>query len=77
MIASFRRAIDTAVADTRVVGIVVTGAGRAFSAGLDVADLARAASTGTSRGGSGAPDPCPIRTSCPRCSRTCCGCPSR
>ena len=59
MIASFRRAIDTAVADTRVVGIVVTGAGRAFSAGLDVADLARAASTGTSRGGRDAPDPVP------------------
>jgi enoyl-CoA hydratase/carnithine racemase len=53
MIAAFRRAIDEAVADTRVVGVVVTGAGRAFSAGLDMVDLSRATSGGS--GGAGAP----------------------
>jgi enoyl-CoA hydratase/carnithine racemase len=31
-----RRAIDAAAADPRVVGIVITGNGRAFSAGLDL-----------------------------------------
>ena len=46
MIAAFRHAVDAAVADTRVVGIVVTGAGRAFSAGLDMVDLSRAAAGG-------------------------------
>lgn len=35
-----RHAIDTAAADARVVGIVVTGNGRAFSAGLDADVLA-------------------------------------
>ncbi len=54
MIAAFRRAVDEAVADTRVVGIVVTGAGRAFSAGLDMVDLARSATDGLSRS---EPDP--------------------
>lgn len=49
MIAAFRRAVDAAVADTRVVGIVVTGAGRAFSAGLDMVDLARSAAEGVER----------------------------
>lgn len=54
MIAAVRRAIDAAVADTRVVGIVVTGTGRAFSAGLDMADLARSAGGEVVRS---APDP--------------------
>lgn len=35
-----RAAVDTCVADPRVVGIVLTGDGRAFSAGLDSATLA-------------------------------------
>ena len=35
-----RRAIDSAVADKRVVGIVITGAGRGFSSGLDAQVLA-------------------------------------
>ena len=43
MIAEIRAAADTAAADERVVGIIVTGAGRAFSAGLDTGDLARSA----------------------------------
>ena len=44
MIAEIRAAIDSAAADARVVGIVVTGTGRAFSAGLDTGDLARSVS---------------------------------
>ncbi len=35
MLAEIRRAIDEATADPRVVGIVITGAGRGFCAGLD------------------------------------------
>lgn len=35
-----RRAVEAAVDDARVVGIVITGNGRAFSAGLDLAVLA-------------------------------------
>ena len=35
-----RAAVDAAVADPRVVGIVITGTGRGFSAGLDSATLA-------------------------------------
>lgn len=34
-LAEVQRAVDAAVADRRVVGIVITGEGRAFSAGLD------------------------------------------
>ncbi|HYL60370.1 MAG TPA: enoyl-CoA hydratase-related protein, partial [Candidatus Acidoferrales bacterium] len=44
MIAEIRAAADRAADDERVVGIVVTGTGRAFSAGLDTGDLARSAS---------------------------------
>ncbi len=43
MIGEFLRAIAAAVDDQRVVGIVVTGAGRAFCAGLDMAQLAKSA----------------------------------
>jgi len=39
-----RRAVDAAAADARVVGIVITGAGRGFSAGLDAAVLAEVTS---------------------------------
>ena len=35
-----RAAIDACAADTRVVGIVITGNGRGFCAGLDAATLA-------------------------------------
>ena len=34
-LAELRRAIDAAAADRRVVGIVITGNGRGFCAGLD------------------------------------------
>ena len=43
MLSELRSAIDDAVADERVVGIVITGAGRGFCAGLDLGDLARTA----------------------------------
>ncbi len=35
MLAAFREAVDAAARDPRVVGIVVTGAGRGFCSGLD------------------------------------------
>lgn len=41
MIAEIRRVVDQAVGDPAVTGVVVTGTGRAFSAGLDMDDLAR------------------------------------
>jgi enoyl-CoA hydratase/carnithine racemase len=41
MIADIRSVVDQAVADPAVTGVVITGAGRAFSAGLDMGDLAR------------------------------------
>lgn len=44
MIAEIRDAVERAGADESAVGIVVTGTGRAFSAGLDTTDLARSAS---------------------------------
>ena len=44
----FRQAVDAAAADPNVVGIVVTGTGRAFSAGLDTDALAAIAETGAS-----------------------------
>ncbi|MHB8381786.1 MAG: enoyl-CoA hydratase-related protein [Candidatus Binataceae bacterium] len=44
MVTEIRAAADLAAADEHVVGIVVTGAGRAFCAGLDTGDLARSAS---------------------------------
>src|SRR5262245_39806809 len=51
MIADFRRAVDAAIREDRVFGIVVTGAGRAFSAGLDMDDLGRSASVGAPSAG--------------------------
>ncbi|MEQ8484348.1 MAG: enoyl-CoA hydratase-related protein [Pseudomonadales bacterium] len=39
-LAEIRAAVDRAVADRRVVGIVISGRGRAFSAGLDLEVLA-------------------------------------
>jgi enoyl-CoA hydratase/carnithine racemase len=44
MIAEIRAAVERAAADENVVGIVITGSGRAFSAGLDAVDLARSTS---------------------------------
>jgi len=44
-----RRAIDSAAADPRVVGIVITGAGRGFCAGLDAQTLAAVTAEGASR----------------------------
>jgi enoyl-CoA hydratase/carnithine racemase len=41
MIAAIRESVDAAAADPAVVGIVITGTGRAFSAGLDMGDLGR------------------------------------
>ena len=38
-LSEIRQAINTAVSDQRVVGIVITGNGRAFSAGLDMSTL--------------------------------------
>ena len=43
-----RDAVDRAVADPAVVGIVVTGAGRGFCAGLDSAQLSATATAGSS-----------------------------
>lgn len=41
MVGEIRAAVERAVADEAVVGIVVTGTGRGFCAGLDAGDLAR------------------------------------
>lgn len=46
MIEEIRAAIERAAADDRVVGIVITGTGRAFSAGLDAGDLKRSTQEG-------------------------------
>jgi enoyl-CoA hydratase/carnithine racemase len=48
MIDEIRGGIDQVVADPSVTAIVVTGTGRAFSAGLDTTDLARSAEGATS-----------------------------
>jgi enoyl-CoA hydratase/carnithine racemase len=47
MIDAIRGCVDRAACDERVVAIVITGTGRAFSAGLDTADLARSTSRGS------------------------------
>ncbi len=52
MIDEIRDAILRAAADESAVGIVVTGTGRGFSAGLDTVDLARSTSGEISSGGS-------------------------
>jgi enoyl-CoA hydratase/carnithine racemase len=48
MLAAFRRAVDDAAADPRVVGIVITGAGRGFCSGLDASALASTTEAGSS-----------------------------
>lgn len=50
-LAEVRHAIAAAEADTRVVGIVVTGAGRGFSAGMDMNALGEMTKTAESGGG--------------------------
>jgi enoyl-CoA hydratase/carnithine racemase len=56
MVRDLRRTVDRAAADPAVAGIVVTGAGRAFCAGLDAGDLARSAA-GTAPVDDTVPDP--------------------
>ncbi len=46
MINAIRVVVDQAVADESVVAVVITGTGRAFSAGLDAEDLARSTQDG-------------------------------
>lgn len=46
MVREIRVAVERAADDERVAGIIITGTGRAFSAGLDLGDLARIAETG-------------------------------
>jgi len=48
MLADFRRAVEAAAADPRVVGIVVTGDGRGFCSGLDSSVLQATATRGSS-----------------------------
>ena len=48
MLAAFREAVDAAVADPKVVGIVVTGSGRGFCSGLDASVLQATTTTGSS-----------------------------
>ncbi len=48
MLAEIRSALEAAAEDPAVVGIVVTGAGRGFSAGLDMEELANSTSGGAS-----------------------------
>jgi enoyl-CoA hydratase/carnithine racemase len=46
MIEHIRDAVERASADDSVAGIIITGAGRAFCAGLDAGDLARSTDSG-------------------------------
>ncbi|HEU4428619.1 MAG TPA: enoyl-CoA hydratase-related protein [Myxococcota bacterium] len=47
MLRALRAAVDEAAADARVVGIVITGAGRGFCAGLDASVLASTSAAGS------------------------------
>jgi len=47
MLAAFREAVDQAVADPQVVGIVVTGEGRGFCSGLDASVLQATTTAGS------------------------------
>ena len=58
MIAAIRAAVEKAEKDPAVVGIVVTGIGRAFSSGLDIGTLG-ATVTDASGGTRDAPPPTP------------------
>ncbi len=59
MLAEIRNAVEDAAADTKVVGIVITGAGRGFSAGLDMEDLANSTSGGAATLDKPVPDEAP------------------
>jgi enoyl-CoA hydratase/carnithine racemase len=48
MLRSFRGAVDEAANDRRVVGIVITGAGRGFCSGLDASTLQETTTAGSS-----------------------------
>ncbi len=48
MVRDLRRAVTAAVNNPAVVGIIITGAGRGFCAGLDMTSLAEVSSTGSS-----------------------------
>jgi len=48
MLRSFRASVDAAARDPRVVGIVITGAGRGFCSGLDASVLQATATAGSS-----------------------------
>ncbi len=50
-LAEFRHAVAAAEADPKVVGIVVTGSGRGFSAGMDMNALGEMTKSGESGGG--------------------------
>ncbi len=47
MLRALRAAVDDAAADPRVVGVVITGAGRGFCAGLDAGVLAETSAQGS------------------------------
>jgi enoyl-CoA hydratase/carnithine racemase len=47
MLGAFREAVDSAARDPRVVGIVITGAGRGFCSGLDASALQATATAGS------------------------------
>ncbi len=60
MLRAFREAVDEAANDRRVVGLVVTGQGRGFCAGLDASVLAETSRRGSSaRGAEPAPGELP------------------
>ena len=48
MLAAFREAVEGAARDPKVVGIVITGAGRGFCSGLDASVLQATTTTGSS-----------------------------
>lgn len=58
VIGEIRAAVERAAADECATGIIITGNGRGFSAGLDAGDLARSAASGES-GASTPPDELP------------------
>ena len=72
MIEQIRDAVERAAADEGVVAIIITGTGRAFSAGLD-AEISRARPRAASRRALAILPP----MNCPHCSAICCACRSR
>ena len=72
MIERIRDAVERASADEGVVAIIITGTGRAFSAGLDT-EISRARQRVVHRRAVGRPPP----MSYLHCSVICCACRSR